>query len=64
MSSMNNPEGFHTEWGYRSPWGDSWTRDGSFPAAHTIVTNMRKAGNEASIIWRSVSDTQEFDEGD
>ena len=42
-----------TEWGTRTPWGDSATKDRE--TAEGIVKNMKSAGHDAEVIWRGVT---------
>lgn len=42
-----------TEWGVRSPWGDSPSAD--LATAQKVAENMRTAGHKATVIWRGVT---------
>lgn len=51
------PSEFVTEWGVVSPWGTQPAA--SFAAATRTAANMTKAGHDARVIWRAVSDWQD-----
>ncbi|AXH44420.1 hypothetical protein PP356_gp40 [Arthrobacter phage MargaretKali] len=45
---------FKTEWGVLSPWGCNPSK--SRETAEAVAANMRKAGHEASVVWRGVTE--------
>lgn len=52
-----------TEWGVDSPFGGPGAVS-DLASAETMVKNMRKAGHEAKVVWRGVTDWQDKDDLD